>query len=154
MFQFCLCYLDEVNVVLSAGQLGDLVVPPFQVSDFMGQALHVALGAVERRSLVGRYQLGHLLLHPLDGAHHVAEHLLAILQCPLGRVLHASRRRVSPKSSGCHTSKQAQLKNLITPIGTLSVLDDVILWSKFGRSSLISQIDGGVTNFERVYCML
>lgn len=80
----CLGYLDEVDVVLGAGQLGDLLVSPLQVGDLVAQALHVALGVVERCSLVGGDQLGHLLLHPLDGAHHVAEHLLAFLQCSLG----------------------------------------------------------------------
>lgn len=76
-------YLDEVDVVLGAGQLGDLVVSSFQVSDLMAQTLHVALCVAERRSLVGGDQLGHLLLHPLNGAHHVSEHLLAFLQRPL-----------------------------------------------------------------------
>lgn len=77
-------YLDEVDVVLSAGQLGDLVVPPLQISNLVGQTLQVALCVVERCSLVGGDQLGHLLLHPLNGAHHVAKHLLAFLQCSLG----------------------------------------------------------------------
>ncbi|TNN64719.1 hypothetical protein EYF80_025025 [Liparis tanakae] len=72
-------YLDEVDVILSAGQLCDLVV-----SDLMGQTLHVALGIVECRSLVGGDELGHLLLHPLDGAHHVGKHLLAFLQRGVG----------------------------------------------------------------------
>lgn len=53
----------------------------------MGQPLHVSLSVVERRPLVGGDQLGHLLLHPLDGANHVAERLLAFLQRSLGRVL-------------------------------------------------------------------
>lgn len=77
-------YLDEVDVILSAGQLCDLVVPPLQVSDLMGQTLHVALSVVECRSLVGGDELGHLLLHPLDGAHHVGKHLLAFLQRGVG----------------------------------------------------------------------
>lgn len=77
-------YLDEVDVVLSAGQLGDLCVSPLQISDLMAQTLHVALCVVERCSLVGGDQLGHLLLHPLNGAHHVAKHLLTLLQCSLG----------------------------------------------------------------------
>lgn len=77
-------HLDEVDVVLSAGQLRDLVVPPLQIGDLVAQALHVALGVVEGRSLVGADQLGHLLLHPLDGPDHVAEALLAFLQRSLG----------------------------------------------------------------------
>lgn len=77
-------YLDKVDVVFSAGQLSDLVVSPLQVSDLVAEALHVALGVVERRPLVGGYQLGHLLLHPLNGAHHVTEHLLTFLQRSLG----------------------------------------------------------------------
>lgn len=77
-------HLNEVDVVLGAGQLRDLVVPPLQVGDLVGQALHVALGVVEGRPLVGADQLGHLLLHPLDGADHVAEGLLALLQRSLG----------------------------------------------------------------------
>lgn len=81
-------YLDEVDVVLSARQLGDLTVSPLQVSDFMGQTLHVAFCVVECCPLVGCYELGHLLLHPLDGAHHVTEHLLTFLQCSLGWGLH------------------------------------------------------------------
>ena len=72
-------YLDEVDVVLRTGQLGDLVVSPLQVSDLVAQSLHVALRVVECCPLVGGNQLGHLLLHPLDGAHHVTEHLLALL---------------------------------------------------------------------------
>ena len=72
-----------MDVVLSAGQLGDLAVSPLQVSDLVGQTLQVALGVVERRPLVGGDQLGHLLLHPLDGAHHVGKHLLAFLQRPV-----------------------------------------------------------------------
>lgn len=80
-------HLDEVDVVLGAGQLRDVVVPPLQVRDLVAQALQVALGVVEGGSLVGADQLGHLLLHPLDGADHVAEGLLALLQRPLGRVL-------------------------------------------------------------------
>lgn len=80
----CQGYLDEVDVVLSAGQLGDLAVPPLQIGDLMGQTLHVALCVVERRSLVGGDELGHLLLHPLNGAHHVGKHLLAFLQRRVG----------------------------------------------------------------------
>lgn len=80
-------HLDEVDVVLGARQLRDLLVPPLQVGDLVGQALHVSLGVVERRPLVGGDELGHLLLHPLDGANHVAERLLAFLQRSLGRVL-------------------------------------------------------------------
>lgn len=77
-------YLDEVDVVLSAGQLGDLVVSPLQISDLMGETLHVALCVVECCSLVGGDELGHLLLHPLNGAHHVAKHLFTFLQRSLG----------------------------------------------------------------------
>lgn len=77
-------YLDEVDVVLGAGQLGDLCVPPLQIGDLMGQALHVALCVVECRPLVGGDELGHLLLHPLNGAHHVGEHLLTFLQRRMG----------------------------------------------------------------------
>lgn len=77
-------YLDEVDVVLSAGQLGDLIVSLLQVSNLIGQTLQMAFGVVECRPLVGGDQLGHLLLHPLDGAHHVAKHLFAFLKCPLG----------------------------------------------------------------------
>ncbi len=73
-----------MDVVLSAGQLGDLIVSPLQIGDLVAQALHVALCVVERCSLVGGDQLGHLLLHPLNGAHHVAEHLLTLLQCSVG----------------------------------------------------------------------
>lgn len=80
-------YLDEVDVVLSARQLGDLTVSLLQVCNLVIQTLHVALCAVECSSLVRRYKLGHLLLHPLYGAHHVAKHLLTFLQRPLGRVL-------------------------------------------------------------------
>lgn len=80
--------LDEVDVVLGAGQLGDLVVSPLEVGDLVAQALHVALCVAECRSLVGGDQLGHLLLHPLNGAHHVSEHLLTFLHRPLCRVLH------------------------------------------------------------------
>lgn len=39
--------LDEVDVVLSAGQLSDLSVSPLQVSDLMAQTLHVALSVGE-----------------------------------------------------------------------------------------------------------
>lgn len=78
-------------MVLSAGQLGDLAVPPPQVSDLVGQSLHVALCVVERRSLVGGDQLRHLLLHPLDGAHHITKHLLTFVQRSLGRILHRKR---------------------------------------------------------------
>ena len=88
------CYLDEVDVVLGAGQLGDLVVSPLQVGDLVAQTLHVALSGVQRRSLVGRNQLGHLLLHPLDGAHHVGEHLLTFLQGRVGLAL--QRKDVMP----------------------------------------------------------
>lgn len=77
-------HLNEVDVVLSAGQLADLVVPPLQIGDLVVEALHVALGVVEGGSLVGGDQLGHLLLHSLDGADHVAEGLLAFLQRSLG----------------------------------------------------------------------
>lgn len=77
-------YLDEVDVVLGAGQLGDLVVPPLQISDLVGQTLQMALCVAECCSLVGGDQLGHLLLHPLNGAHHVGKHLLAFLQGSLG----------------------------------------------------------------------
>lgn len=77
-------HLDEVDVVLGAGQLRDLGVPPLQIGDLVAQALHVTLGVVEGSSLVGADQLGHLLLHPLDGADHVAEGLLAFLQRSLG----------------------------------------------------------------------
>ena len=80
-------YLDEVDVVLGAGQLRDLVVAALQVGDLVGQPVHVTLCVVERRPLVGRDQLGHLLLHLLDGAQHVAEELLALLHCLLGRAL-------------------------------------------------------------------
>lgn len=73
-----------MDVVLSAGQLRDLIVSPLQVGDLVAQTLHVALCVVERRSLVGGDQLGHLLLHPLDGAYHVAERLLTFLQRSLG----------------------------------------------------------------------
>lgn len=76
-------YLDEVDVVLSAGQLRDLIVSPLQVSDLVAQALHVALCVAECCPLVGGDQLGHLLLHPLNGAYHVAKCLLTFLQCPL-----------------------------------------------------------------------
>lgn len=77
-------HLDEVDVVLSARQLCDLLVPPLQIGDLVGQTLHVALRVVQRRPLVGGDQLGHLLLHPLDGTDHVAERLLTFLQCSLG----------------------------------------------------------------------
>lgn len=81
-------YLDEVDVVLSAGQLCDLAVSPLQISDLVAQTLHVALRVVECCPLVGGDQLGHLLLHPLNGAYHVAKRLLTFLQCSLGWVLH------------------------------------------------------------------
>lgn len=77
-------HLNEVDVVLSAGQLRDLVVPPLQIRDLVAQALQVTLGVVEGGPLVGADQLGHLLLHPLDGADHVAEGLLTFLQRSLG----------------------------------------------------------------------
>lgn len=77
-------HLDEVDVVLSARQLRDLLVPPLQIGDLVAQTLHVALGVVQRRPLVGGDQLGHLLLHPLDGTDHVAERLLTFLQRSLG----------------------------------------------------------------------
>lgn len=80
-------YLDEVDVVFSAGQLSDLIVSPLQVSYLMSQPLQVAFCVVQRGSLVGGDELGHLLLHPFDGAHHVTEHLLTFLQCSLRRVL-------------------------------------------------------------------
>lgn len=94
-------HLNEVDVVLSAGQLRDLGVPPLQIGDLVGQALHVTLGVVEGGSLVGADQLGHLLLHPLDGADHVAEALLAFLQRSLGRVLHGKQGR-APSSRASH----------------------------------------------------
>lgn len=76
--------LDKVDVVFCARQLRDVLVSPLQVGDLMAQPLHVPLSVVERRPLVGGDQLGHLLLHPLDGANHVAERLLAFLQRSLG----------------------------------------------------------------------
>lgn len=49
----------------------------------MGEPVHVVLGVGERRLLVGRDELTHLLLHALDGTQHVPEELLALLQGPL-----------------------------------------------------------------------
>lgn len=66
-------YLDEVDMVLGAGQLCELIVSPLQVSDLLIQTIHVALGCVERHFLIGRNQLGHFLLHPFDGVKHVSE---------------------------------------------------------------------------------
>lgn len=77
-------YLDEVDVVLSAGQLGDLCVPPLQISNLISQTLHVTFCVVECRSLVAGDQFGHLLLHSLNGAHHVPKHLLTFLQRSVG----------------------------------------------------------------------
>ena len=74
-------------MVLGAGQLRDLVVPSLQVGDLVGQPVHVALSVAERCPLIGRDQLGHLLLHLLDGAQHVVEELLALLHGLLGRAL-------------------------------------------------------------------
>lgn len=79
-----LSYLDEVDVVFSAGELGDLVVSPFQVFDLVVQTVHVALGVVQRCPLVGGDELDHLLLHPLDGAQHVPEQLLTLFHGHLG----------------------------------------------------------------------
>lgn len=73
-------YLDEVDVVLSAGQLGDLIVSPLQIGNLIGQTLHVTFCIVECCSLVAGDQLGHLLLHSLNGAHHVPKHLFTFLQ--------------------------------------------------------------------------
>lgn len=112
-----------MDVVLGAGQLGDLVVSPLQISDLVGQTLHVALCVVQRRPLVGGDQLGHLLLHPLDGAHHVAEHLLALLQSSLGRVLPRGHGRDGVNEQGVTLSTLSSL-----PVKGMCVSMCVLQW--------------------------
>lgn len=148
--------LDEVDVVLSAGQLSDLSVSPLQVSDLMAQTLHVALSVGECWPLVGGDQFGHLLVHPLNGAQHISKHLLTILQGLLSWALHRKHRHTN-KSTGCHTGLTSTLRGAVITTWRNAVF--VGSWSIFAFSLewlvgfFICVMDSVGTNLEWIHCL-
>lgn len=87
-------HLQKVDVVLGAVQLLEARLLFLQLVDLLLQALDQGLGLVEGRLLVDADQLGDLRPHPVDGADHVLEHLLALHHGSLGRILQANAERV------------------------------------------------------------
>lgn len=149
-------HLDKVDVVFGAWQLRDLLVSPLQVGDLMAQPLHVSLGIVERCPLVGGDQLGHLLLHPLDGANHVAERLLAFLQRSLGWVLNKGHSMNQQGVSLVLLEEQWEELSSLPQGGmqymTVLVVDLTLRSNPRVLSELLSVLmDGGVTNLKSIH---